>query len=69
MAEIKKKWSDIKVEAKKCIALHRQSAFATGMGKGTPELTPFVKKAGRYHQGLPIQWRDDRDRGGHRHTG
>ncbi|XP_073670657.1 nuclear apoptosis-inducing factor 1-like [Paramisgurnus dabryanus] len=35
MAEIKKKWSDIKVEAKKRLALHRQSVSATGGGKGT----------------------------------
>jgi len=40
VAEIKKKWSDIKVEAKKRLASHRQSACATGGGKGAPELTP-----------------------------
>lgn len=44
VAEIKKKWSDIKVDAKKRIALHRQSVCATGGGKGTPELTPTDEK-------------------------
>jgi len=44
LTEVKKKWSDIKVEAKKCIALHRQSVCATGWGKRTPELTPLNEK-------------------------
>ncbi|XP_026113218.1 nuclear apoptosis-inducing factor 1-like [Carassius auratus] len=44
VAEIKKKWSDIKVEAKKRLALHRQSVSATGGGKGTPELTPLDER-------------------------
>lgn len=30
VAEIKKKWSDLKVEAKKKVALHRRSVAATG---------------------------------------
>ena len=34
VAEIKKKWSDIKVEAKKRLALHRQSVSATWGGWG-----------------------------------
>ncbi|XP_059386113.1 nuclear apoptosis-inducing factor 1-like [Carassius carassius] len=37
VAEIKKKWSDIKVEAKKRLS-------ATGGGKGTPELTPLDER-------------------------
>ncbi len=44
VAEIKKKWSDIKVEAKRRIALHRRSVCATGGGKGTMELTPTDEK-------------------------
>ena len=43
-AEMKKKWSDIRVKMKKRIALHRKSVCATGWGKGTPELTPTEKK-------------------------
>ncbi|XP_034564486.1 nuclear apoptosis-inducing factor 1-like [Notolabrus celidotus] len=39
--ELKKKWSDLKVEAKRRIATHRQSVTATGGGTGTPELTPL----------------------------
>ncbi|CAM4681829.1 unnamed protein product [Leuciscus chuanchicus] len=44
VAKIKKKWSDIKVDAKKRLALHRQSVSATGGGKGTPELTPLDER-------------------------
>ena len=43
-AEMKKKWSDIRVKMKKRIALHRKSVCATGWGKGTPELTPMEEK-------------------------
>ncbi|XP_063072725.1 nuclear apoptosis-inducing factor 1-like [Engraulis encrasicolus] len=39
MAEIKKKWSDMKVEAKKSISAHRQSVTATGGGEAGPELS------------------------------
>ena len=39
--EIKQKWSDLKVEAKKTIATNRQSVSATGGGKTTSELTPL----------------------------
>ena len=42
--KIKKKWSDIKVEAKKHLALHRQSVCAPGGGEGAPELTPLEEK-------------------------
>ena len=44
MAEIKKKWSDIKVDAKKRIAAHRQSIRAMGRGEGEPDLTPMDQK-------------------------
>ena len=44
VADIKKKWSDIKVEAKKRIAPHSKSVCVTGGGKGTPELTPTEEK-------------------------
>ena len=40
MAEIKKKWSDFKVETKRRIASHRLSVTATGGGQRTPELSP-----------------------------
>ncbi|KAJ8256710.1 hypothetical protein COCON_G00188620 [Conger conger] len=44
IADIKKKWSDIKLDAKKRIAMHRQSVCATGGGEGTPELTPLDER-------------------------
>lgn len=39
--EIKKKWSDLKVGAKKRLACHRQSVSATGGGQGAPKLSPL----------------------------
>lgn len=39
MPGIKKKWSGLKVEAKKRIASHCQSVTVTGGGNSTPELT------------------------------
>lgn len=42
--EIKKKWSDIKVGAKKRIAAHRQSIQATGGGKGVAPLSEMDNK-------------------------
>ena len=44
MADVKKKWSDLKVEAKRKVARHRRSTSATGGGSGTPELTPLDEK-------------------------
>lgn len=44
VADIKKKWSDLKVEAKKRVARHRESISATGGGRGTPEPTPLDNK-------------------------
>uniref|UniRef100_A0AAQ6AJ68 Myb/SANT-like DNA-binding domain-containing protein n=1 Tax=Amphiprion ocellaris TaxID=80972 RepID=A0AAQ6AJ68_AMPOC len=41
VAEMKKKWSDLKVEAKKRVACHRQSVSATGGDRGKPEPTPL----------------------------
>ena len=41
VAEVKKKWSDVKVEAKKRLASHRQSVCATGGRMGQPKLTPL----------------------------
>lgn len=55
MAKIKKKCSDIKVDAKKRLALHRASVSATGGGKGTPELTPLDETLS-YHRGIPFKW-------------
>ena len=40
-SEVKKNWSDLKVNDRKRMALHRQSVSATGGGTGTPELSPF----------------------------
>ncbi|XP_061582062.1 myb-related transcription factor, partner of profilin-like [Cololabis saira] len=42
--EIKKKWSDIKVEVKRRAAAHRRSAAMTGGGAGTEALTPFEER-------------------------
>lgn len=44
MPEIKKKWSDIKVGAKRRIAAHRQSVRATGGGRGEPQLSQQDEK-------------------------
>lgn len=52
LAEIKKKCSDTKVEAKKHFALHRQSVCATSGGKETPELTLLDEKLAGNHQGI-----------------
>ena len=41
VAEVKKKWSDLKVEAKKRVTCHRQSMSATGGDRGKPEPTPL----------------------------
>ncbi|XP_054868348.1 t-SNARE domain-containing protein 1-like [Amphiprion ocellaris] len=41
VAEVKRKWSDLKVEAKKRVTCHRQSMSATGGGRGKPEPTPL----------------------------
>ncbi|XP_061593275.1 nuclear apoptosis-inducing factor 1-like [Cololabis saira] len=43
-AELKKKWSDIKVEVKRRTAAHRQSVAKTGGGKGEDDLTPFQQR-------------------------
>ncbi|XP_039526127.1 myb-related transcription factor, partner of profilin-like [Pimephales promelas] len=42
--ELKKKWSDIKVEVKRRTAAHRQSVGRTGGGTGADELTPFDQR-------------------------
>ena len=39
--EIKKKWSDLKVEVKRRVSAHRRSVTATGGGTGVGELSPF----------------------------
>ncbi|KAA0718438.1 hypothetical protein E1301_Tti019304 [Triplophysa tibetana] len=39
--DVKKKWSDLKVGAKKRLASHRQSVCATGGGKGATDLSPM----------------------------
>lgn len=44
VAEIKKKWSDTKVDAKKRLALHHASVSAMCGGQGTPELTPLDER-------------------------
>uniref|UniRef100_A0A8C5C235 Myb/SANT-like DNA-binding domain-containing protein n=1 Tax=Gadus morhua TaxID=8049 RepID=A0A8C5C235_GADMO len=40
-SEIKKKWSDLKVEVKRRVSAHRRSVTATGGGTGVGELSPF----------------------------
>ncbi len=42
--ELKKKWSNIKVEVKRRTAAHRQSVAKTGGGKGEEELTLFEQR-------------------------
>lgn len=42
--ELKKKWSDIKVEVKRRTAVHRQSVGRTGSGTGVDELTPLEQR-------------------------
>lgn len=42
--ELKKKWSDIKVEVKRRTAAHRQSVGRTGGGTGVDELTAFEQR-------------------------
>lgn len=40
-SEVKKKWFDIKIKAKKNVTAHRQQITATGGGQTTTELTPM----------------------------
>uniref|UniRef100_A0A8C5CWD2 Myb/SANT-like DNA-binding domain-containing protein n=1 Tax=Gadus morhua TaxID=8049 RepID=A0A8C5CWD2_GADMO len=40
-SEIKKKWSDLKVEVKQRVSAHRRSVTETGGGTGVGELSPF----------------------------
>ena len=42
MADIKKKWSDIKVDVKRKVSAHRRSVGQTGSGAG--ELAPFEQR-------------------------
>ncbi|XP_018951036.1 myb-related transcription factor, partner of profilin-like [Cyprinus carpio] len=44
VAELKKKWSDLKVEAKRKLSSHRQSVAATGGGPCTADLTSVDSK-------------------------
>ncbi|XP_013875615.1 nuclear apoptosis-inducing factor 1-like [Austrofundulus limnaeus] len=44
LPEIKKKWSDIKVDVKNRVAAHRRSVSATGGGPGLPALTPHEER-------------------------
>ncbi len=43
-AEVKKKWSDIKVDVKRRMAAHRQSVAKTGGGTGEEGPTPFEQR-------------------------
>ncbi|XP_017288266.1 nuclear apoptosis-inducing factor 1-like [Kryptolebias marmoratus] len=43
-AELKKKWSDIKVDVKRRTAAHRQSVTKTGGGTGDDDITPFDQR-------------------------
>ncbi|KAK0145844.1 t-SNARE domain-containing protein 1 [Merluccius polli] len=44
VADIKKKWSDIKVDVKKKVSAHRRSVGQTGSGAGIGELAPFEQR-------------------------
>ena len=44
MADIKKKWSDIKVDVKRKVSAHRRSVGQTGSGAGVGELAPFEQR-------------------------
>lgn len=46
--DVKKKWMDLNVEAKKRLACYRRSMPATGGGKGTPEPTALDAKRNFY---------------------
>ena len=43
-SEIKKKWSDMKVDSKKRIAEYRQSVLITGGGSGKPPPSPLDER-------------------------
>ena len=43
-AELKKKWSDVKMEVKRRTAAHRRSVAQTGGGTGEERLTPFEQR-------------------------
>ncbi|KAK0146659.1 t-SNARE domain-containing protein 1 [Merluccius polli] len=44
VADIKKKWSDIKVDVKRKVSAHRRSVGQTGSGAGVGELAPFEQR-------------------------
>jgi hypothetical protein len=44
VADIKKKWSDIKVDVKKKVSAHRRSVGQTGSGAGVGELALFEQR-------------------------
>lgn len=43
-ADVKKKWSDIKVDVKRRVAAHHTSSQKTGGGPGVEALTPFDQR-------------------------
>ncbi|XP_027132538.1 nuclear apoptosis-inducing factor 1-like [Larimichthys crocea] len=43
-SELKKKWSDLKVEVKRRVSAHRRSVTATGGGSGVEELSSFDRR-------------------------
>ena len=45
VADIKKKWLDIKVDVKRKVSAHRRSVGQTGSGAGVGELVPFEQRA------------------------
>ena len=45
-AEVKKKWSDIKVDVKRRLAAHRRSVTRTGGGTGEEGPTLFEQRVG-----------------------
>lgn len=41
VSEIKKKWYDIKLNAKKCVTAHKNKISVTGGGQATTQLSPM----------------------------
>ena len=58
VTDIKKKWSDIKVEARKRIALHSKRV-CDGWGKGDTGAHPHGRKVGGDNRGIPPEWSGD----------
>ncbi|GAA6076668.1 myb-related transcription factor, partner of profilin-like [Tachysurus ichikawai] len=58
VAELKKKWSGLKVEAKRKLSSHHQSVAATGRGPSTADLTSVDSKIAAIHAVHLSVWGD-----------